>query len=49
MSKSKYPYADVAGNKQKVDPDVLEIIATYSLLGLLFVMSTAKVLLQAVR
>ena len=48
MSKSKYSDADATGNKQKVEPDVLETIATYSLLGLLFVMSTAKVLLQAV-
>jgi hypothetical protein len=39
---------DVTGNKEKADPAMLETIATYSLLGLLFVMSTAKVLLQAV-
>jgi hypothetical protein len=40
---------DVKGNKEKADPAMLETFATYSLLGLLFIMSISKVLLQAVR
>lgn len=45
----EYPPVTCAETTRKESRSMLETIATYSLLGLLFIMSIAKVLLQAGR